>query len=820
VANAGGDYVSATTTQALDPDTAGLASSWTLTVAGTPVDLTQQLLTYDFPGKTLTIDLAFDLVNGQSFTLQGVGALDVDGQVFALGQTQTVTGETTPPTAIGGLQNRSEDVTGMTVDVQMSEDVEVTSAETLSNWSASGGQNVLSATLQPGLDVVRIVFDAPMIPGDDTISAQNVADLAGNVMVPQSGIALTSTDTTPPTVVAHQADANEGANNDVIELIFDDDMVLGDISDTSRWTLESPIGTPRVTAGATVLYDGPAKRARLKLVNGVNLRRDDDFSVTLTGVRDLGGNALAATALTGPVLAETTLPYVHTVWRPTANPDQLEVRFSEPCDLLNDPGTRFVLRDSSGVQRGLASSVTSMDTGLGARVSFGIVVATTDTIDVIGPIDLAGNPLFPALLLPSIAQDPTPPSLGPGLSTIVSVTGEDNDVVTVRFDRPVSPWTITDHVHYTISGPSTIVKRTRELTFNGVDTVTIPIRSNSSDYDLLTGQGYDILLDGVTNAQGVPMPGPQTQTGILVTGDSTAPNVLAGKVRLVTGMPNSLLVEFTEAMAPPSATTASNYADGVNVATSVALVNPRVVRLGFAVAPIIGDSLTLNVADRAGNASGSITRTVTAADATPPLVASVDGLIRPGFGGDEVHVLFDEPVTPATALNAANYTVQSGGVARSLAGSALSYSSATNQVTIKLAAGQDLLSGGALSVGVSGIQDVAGNAMPAPLQVGGTTTGDSTPPAFSKAFVNYRSDPSGAVVDVLFSEDVDGVFATNTANWTASGGRSVRSVVLREKNHARVTLSAALLPTGTLQITGLLDVAGNASGAISIDPVE
>jgi len=67
---------------------------------------------------------------------------------------------------------------------------------------------------------------------------------------------------------------------------------------------------------------------------------------------------------------------------------------------------------------------------------------------------------------------------------------------------------------------------------------------------------------------------------------------------------------------------------------------------------------------------------------------------------------------------------------------------------------------------------------------------------------------------------VDGVFATNTSNWTASGGRSVLAVVLREKNHARVTLSAALLPTGTLQITGLLDVAGNASGAISIDPVE
>jgi len=81
VANAGGDYVTATTTQALDPDTALLPASWSLVVAGTPVDLSTQTFTYDFLGKTLRIDLDVDLVNGQAFTLQGVGAADTPNPI-------------------------------------------------------------------------------------------------------------------------------------------------------------------------------------------------------------------------------------------------------------------------------------------------------------------------------------------------------------------------------------------------------------------------------------------------------------------------------------------------------------------------------------------------------------------------------------------------------------------------------------------------------------------------------------------------------------------------------------------------------------------
>jgi hypothetical protein len=340
-------------------------------------------------------------------------------------------------------------------------------------------------------------------------------------------------------------------------------------------------------------------------------------------------------------------------------------------------------------------------------------------------------------------------------------------------------------------------------------------------YDLLTGAGYNLTIDGLRTAQGVLMSGPMTEFGVVVGGDATVPTVQNGKVRLDPTQANTLLVEYREAMAPPSATNVANYLyDGTEVPVSAEMLSPRTTRLVFAVQPVIGLDLTLTADDRAGNSSGLILRTVAAADSTGPLVVTVAGVIRPGFGGDEVQISFDEPVKSTTALSAGNYTVQTGGQARSLSGASISYSSVSNLVRLRLAGGQELLAGQPINVGISGIQDLSGNAMAVGRQVGGSATGDTTAPSFTSAFVHWRADPLGRVVDVLFSEDVDSTFASDSLNWTASGGASVLSVTLRERNHARVTLSAALPLGGTLQTTGAPDLAGNLAGTIQIDPIE
>jgi hypothetical protein len=466
-----------------------------------------------------------------------------------------------------------------------------------------------------------------------------------------------------------------------------------------------------------------------------------------------------------------------------------------------------------------ATSAVAIDEGLGVRVDFGIVVQPGDTLDVLGVRDLAGNPAFPALGLATIAEDTAEPSLAAGLSAFATISGENNDVVTVRFDRPMSPWNLTSPALYTIGGFSAVSLSGSQLRFDGGDTVTISLAGGAGQ-DLQTGQGYDLSIDQVWSAQGAQRTTAETEFGLAASGDVTAPAVDLGKVRLDPSDASSLLVEFSEAVDLATAENTANYDyGGGNLAVTAVRIGPRVVRASFAVAPQVGQNVDVAVTDLAGNWSGTITRAVSAADAAAPLVTGVAGTATSGWGGDRVTVSFDEPVTQATAVSPLSYTVQNGGNTISLAGAVFSYASGTSSVTIRLSGGNELDVNQPLTVTVSGVADHAGNTMPAAIQVGGPIGGDTTAPAISGAFVNWTADPAGTVVDVLFSEDVEASFVTAPSNWVA-GATSVGSVAMPERNHARLTLAAPLGSLASLSLSGLPDLAGNFSGALAIDPLE
>lgn len=828
VANAGGDTITVVTTQAFDPDTAVDPTAWTLSVGGSPVDLTLQTLSYDLLTKTLTIDLASDIQNGQAFTITGVSVKDVDGQTFSLSSGGTVAGDAVAPTITSVTQNRNTDSTGKTLVVQFSEDLDETTAETLVNWTISGTQNLTSATLLGGGDSVSLVFDAVVVPGDVTLSAANVKDLAGNTMVSVASLPIVTTDSTRPTPTSATASAIAGANNDVVYVQFDDDMIESEIETPANWTVESPIGSPISTVGTTVIYDSGTHAAALILQNGINFFRGDDFNVTFTNCRDISANLVNTTVLSGNITSESTLPTVHTVYRDSTNTDELVIVFSEPCGELTDlynagsnpTGTRFVLRDSGGVLRGLPTNATVLQEGLAVRVAYGIVIAPTDTVDVLGVTDLCGNPMFPALAVATIAENTTFPSLDTGFSAFTSVTGEGNDQVTVVFDRPMSPWNLLNPANYTLTGTGPIDVTNAVFSFNGTNTVTIGLR-NFANHNLQTGGSYTLSVNNVWSAQGTPRAVSDTEVGIVAVGDSTSPTVAVGKVRLDPSDANSLLIESDEALDVTASETASNYdCNGGNIAVSATRIGPRVVRATFGSAPVLGQSLQFTAKDLAGNVSGSISRTIAAADTTGPLVSSVAGIIRPGYGGDSITVTFNEQVLGSTALNAANYQISTGATPLSMVNARIAYTSAQNKVTIVLADGQELDSTANVFVTIANVTDVAGNAMASQITVGGTVTGDTTAPSISKAFVNLREDFTGGIVDVLFSEDVDTTYASTTSNWTASGGQTVSGVTMLEKNHARLTLSAPLGASQTLSIGNVPDLARNTSAMLTVDPTE
>lgn len=833
VANQGGDHLLATFAQAFDATSAGDDTNWTLLVDGNPVTMANQTLTYNFSGKSLRIDLDFDMVNGTSYALTGVGVLEVDGQTFSLVANGTVGGDTTPPTVTSVLQNRVQDPSGQTLDVTFSEDIDATAISTLTNWTVAG--LTVSAANQLGTpDVVRLTLTGgAAVPGTHTLDVANQADLAGTAMAaPQTGIAITSTDSSAPSVTSVSVNALAGAENDTVVVTFDDDMVQSEVETATNWTVESPVGTSLSTAGTTISFDGTARRATLTFDagSGIHFKGGDDFLVSLATMTDISDNALAANSTTGNVSYETDRPSAHGAYAEASINTEIVVYFSEHMDYLDDlydastnvDGTRYVVRDSGGVLKGLPLSATVLDGGLGVRLAYGFVINASDTLDVIGATDLVGNYMFPSLLMPLSVESASEPALSLPGTPLVAVSGERNDTIQVVFDRRMNPWGVTDHTNYDIStGGNSLDLSTATFSFDGNATVDITL-DGALPQSLQAASAYDFSVTGLRSDQGVLMTAASTSLGETVTGDiTTGPVVGPTGIFVDRANADSLLVFADEALDPTLAEDESrwNWNSG-NIPTLATLIGPSTVRLTFATNTSASTPLAYDVVDLAGNNGGATFHTVQAFEATPPVLVSTGGTAVAGAGGDYITVVFNEPTDTSTSLNAANFTVTMtpSGTPLAITGVGAWYDSTNLSANFYLAAGNEFDASQGVDITVSNVSDHSGNIMPTPVTLGGAVGGDtSTPPGVTSAFTNFRVDPTGLLVDVLFDEAPEETFITNQFNWTVTGGGG--QVVLgvlptADETVYRVVLSGALGAGEELEIaTGMTDLAGNATVA-------
>lgn len=834
VTNEGGDVVVVTTTQAFDPDSAEDPLRWIFNYDGGNINLATQTLTYDLLNKQLTIDLDFDMKNTLAFSITGSGVVEVDGQAFNLGVAGTVSGDTTDVTVVGVQQNRALFPAGNVLDVTLSEDVEQVAAELNGNWPLAGGPTVTGAELlMPGLNVVRLTLDAPGTPVDVTVTAQNLEDLAGNIMpAPEALLAVTSSDSTAPAPSTAVGTAVEGALNDTVVVVFDDDMISSEVLVPTNWTVESPVGTPFDTTGATVTYDGPSRTASLEFDNltTTNFTNGDDFNVTFTGLRDIAGNTVTNAVLAGNIASETTLPQVHEIWRDGVTTDEIVIVFTEPCGFLddlyvavsNEDGTRFVLRDNLGVEQAKAADAVILQNGLAVRIGFSTPVMATDTIDVLGVTDLAGNPMFPAMTFPTIVEDASVPALDTGVSAFTVATGERNDTVTVVYDVPMNPWSLLDVQNYTFSPALNLDQAS--LVFDGTSTVTITLDGAAAD-DLLDGTNYDLTVNNVFSAQGIPRTVADTELAIAAAGDAVIPDLIGGSLTIDPQTADALMFETTEALNFLSAIAFANYDhNGGNVAVQAELLTPRSIRIifGTGVNPAIGEMTAFSFDDLAGNNSGVIARAVTAADAAAPNVLSVAATAVEGVGADFITVTWDESIDQVTGLDIANYTFTNNGNPVSLIGASLRYNSLDHSVTFELPAGVDLDPAFQIVSSISNITDVSGNSIGGPITPAGAIGGDVAAPSISEAFVNLRQSPTATVIDVLFDEDVNTGFSGLFPAWGTSGVANVTSATVIDNKFIRLTLDAPLIQGETVDITtGLPDLAGNIqsnAGNLTVTP--
>jgi len=817
--------------QAIDPTDAIDPAHWSLVVDGSTIDLSGQIFSYNLLGKLLSISLDSDFVNGVPFTFgaaAGNQPIDVDGDFFATSFSGTVAGDFTLPEVMASVQNRNIDGSGASVDVAFSEDVDQATAEVTGNWALSGGLSVVSATRMADLRTVRLELDAPITPGDDTISAALVEDIAGNPMDTVVGLVVTSTDQLQPTISTPVAIGVEGANNDTVSVIFSDDMIESEVEQASSWFVQSPLGIPMDTTGATVDYDPSTREAILTFTSGGDLPARHGFNVTMTGMRDIAGNTVTTTLITGLVNAETNYPVVSAAWVDGADDSLVHLRMSEPSTgfaeyydpLLNPTAfTVYELFDGLGTSVGFPISAVVSSDSLQVDVDFGQPVsAGINTLDVRGITDLATNQIFPLKNLPILAEDPAAPTLQFGISSGLSVSGEFNDRLTVVFDREMAPWGMEDAANYTVELLGAALDLSRAtFAFDGARTVVIDLDKLGAA-DLQTASTYDVSASGLSSIFGVAIVGISTDS-VVATGDSSVPVLDATMVRMDASDPaKSLLIEMSEAIRADDGSD-SGLIDIGAVNPDLALrVGRRTTKATFNGGASIGQTVNVSFRDLAGNL-GIASQLTVGQDVAGPNVTLITGVITEGEGGDLVLVSFDKPVQTGLALDVNHYTIDQGGAFFDLSGIQPRYISGTNTVVFPLGVGQNLDVNTLVHVTASGVTDLSGLAMTA-ADISGAASGDATTPALAQAFVNYIEDFSGRTVDVRVSEDVSPLFLSLPVVWSSTGGQSVMSVAVLQGDMYRVTLLTALAPGDQLQVmAGVEDLAGNAAGALTVDVI-
>ena len=87
-------------------------------------------------------------------------------------------------------------------------------------------------------------------------------------MTTVTGVTIGTSDTTAPSPVSVLGTAVEGAFDDTVSVVFDDDMIESEIENPANWTVESPIGTSLVKVESCRFVDSPklrmAREKRLK----------------------------------------------------------------------------------------------------------------------------------------------------------------------------------------------------------------------------------------------------------------------------------------------------------------------------------------------------------------------------------------------------------------------------------------------------------------------------------------------------------------------------------------------------------------------------
>lgn len=274
----------------VDPNTAQNAANYSISPS---LAVTAAVLQAD--GRTVRLTTARQTLQA-SYTVTAGNIADLSGNIIAGNNSASFTGtDTTPPTVVSATT-----VNDTTVDVLFSEAVDGTSAQSAANYSISPSLAVTAAVLQADGKTVRLTTDKQTYQINYTVTVNGVKDLAGNVINGNNTEVFGGADTTPPSV-----NSATGQSNDSVNVVFSEPVDTASAQDISNYAI-----SPSLSVSSAVLQsDGvTVKLSTSAQTGGAN------YTVTVTGVKDLAGNIVNASGNTSSFVG--TSP-------PSGNPPQV-----------------------------------------------------------------------------------------------------------------------------------------------------------------------------------------------------------------------------------------------------------------------------------------------------------------------------------------------------------------------------------------------------------------------------------------------------------------------------------------------------------------
>jgi len=650
------------------------------------------------------------------------------------------------------------------VVVTFNEEVEEVSAEMASNYAINNGIVVQKAELQSDNKTVYL-YTTSHSNGNYTLTVNNVRDRA---MVPnaiqadtQVQYSWTGNDETPPSI----ADL-ELKNDDFIVIEFSEPVETSSATDISHYTISPPVQINSVDIAGTF---------RKVYISTAEHTRGQNYTITVTGIKDGSGNVLTSADWNYTCVSEDTDPPVLTAARINKDGDEIILEFSETLDKTSaETKSNYSISPSVSITSVTLNSDQTSVTIKTASHSEGEYEITVSSVG-----DDANPPNY--ITSASLNYTYTPPDHMP--PTIVSAEMASSDLLQLTFSEPVEEASAENVSNYSISP------------YVRIDRVTLDVSRKMVllETDEHQAGTYLITVSNVRDRAEEP--------NTIASGSSTEyeynpPDTDPPFIKEVTLHGEDVVeVVFNEALDRTTSETVANYQISPYIEIkSAVLVGDTLNRVYLTTGKHTpGQTYTISVSgikDRAIApnmiADGTTFEyTCPIIDNTPPSLVSAELQ-----GSNFLKLTFSEAVDQQSAENESNYSIDPP----------LNIEEATLDASLKIV----FLKTGAHQPGtdykitVTGIKDRANP----PNTIG------------SENYVNYRCESvdnippellradlhGNILLELSFSEPLDKSSALNPDNYSINNGISIEKVTMSE-SQMQVFLKTSQHQKGTYRVT-------------------